>query len=114
MRVLIFGNGQSRRDYTYVDDIVSGIRAAMRLNLRYGIFNLGESAAITLLDLICALEEAMGMKAKLKFLPYQAGDMLITYADISRSCRVLGYDPKVPVHDGIKRFANWFLKSKAE
>ena len=107
----VFGDGQSRRDYTYVDDIVSGIRAAMRLNSRYGIFNLGESETITLLELIRALEEAMGMRARVKFLPYQAGDMLITYADISKSRRVLGYDPKVPIHDGIRRFANWFLES---
>ncbi len=109
----VFGDGHSRRDYTYVDDIVSGIRAALKLNPRYGVFNLGESATITLLDLIRELEEALSLKARLRYLPHQPGDMLITYADITRSREVLGYDPKVSIHDGIRRFAHWFLENKS-
>lgn len=108
----VFGDGQSRRDYTYVDDIVLGIRSAISLNPGYGIFNLGESETINLLDLIRALEEAMGLKARLKFLPQQPGDMLITYADISRSRRILGYEPKVPIREGLRRFVAWFLENK--
>ena len=108
----VFGDGQSRRDYTYVDDIVSGICAAIQLNPRYGIFNLGESETITLIDLIDALADALGTKARLEFLPPQPGDMLITCADITRSRKILGYDPKVPIRDGIRRFAEWFIGSR--
>ncbi len=110
----VFGDGHSRRDYTYVDDIVSGIRAAMMLNPRYEIFNLGESETITLLDLIALLEEAMGMKARLKFLPSQPGDMLVTYADIAKARRVLNYDPQVPVRDRIRRFTSCFLDTNSQ
>lgn len=107
--VPIFGNGQTRRDYTYVDDIVSGILAALDLNPRYEIFNLGESRTVSLLELISLLEKALGKKSRLTFLPPQPGDMSVTQADISRSQRVLGYQPKTSIEDGIRKFVAWFL-----
>jgi UDP-glucuronate 4-epimerase len=106
----VFGNGQSRRDYTYVEDIVSGILCALRVNPAYGVYNLGESSTISLLDLIRLIEEALGKKAELEFLPEQPGDMSITYADISRARREIGYAPTTPIESGIQKFADWFLK----
>jgi UDP-glucuronate 4-epimerase len=107
----VFGDGQSRRDYTYVEDVVSGILCALRVNPAYGIYNLGESSTISLLDLIRLIEAALGKKAELQFLPEQPGDMSITYADISRARREIGYAPTTPIESGIRKFADWFLKS---
>jgi len=107
----IFGKGDSRRDYTYVDDIVHGILAALRANPRFEIVNLGESQTITLMEVVEHLESVLGKKALLRFLPMQSGDMEITYADISHARKTLGYDPKTPFKDGIRRFADWFLSS---
>jgi UDP-glucuronate 4-epimerase len=108
----VFGNGESRRDYTYVEDIVSGILAALEVNPGFEIINLGESHTITLLELVGHLESALGRKALLRYLPDQAGDMAITYADISRARWLLGYNPTTPVRDGIRRFVQWFLESR--
>ena len=108
----VFGDGSSRRDYTYVDDIVSGVLAAVRTNPAFAIVNLGESQTVTLLELIRSLEEALGRKARLRFLPEQAGDMPITHADIGYARRLLGYDPSTPIHVGIRRFADWFVAAR--
>ncbi len=103
----VFGSGESRRDYTFVDDIVSGIVAALRVNPRFEIINLGESRTTTLLELIAQLEEALGRRALRRYLPDQPGDMKITFADISRARRILGYQPVTPIEEGIKTFAGW-------
>ena len=107
----IFGKGDSRRDYTYVDDVVSGILAAIDLNPGFEIINLGESETVTLMELVEQLESALGAKAAIRFLPVQPGDMDITYADITRARQLLGYDPKKPFKEGIRLFADWFLSS---
>jgi len=104
----IFGQGDSRRDYTYVEDIVSGIIGAMERNFPFEIFNLGESQTIPLMELVSSLEEALGIKARLRHLPEQTGDVQITYADISKARRMLGYNPQTPFKEGIRRFAEWF------
>ena len=106
----IFGEGDSRRDYTYVDDIVSGVLAAMEKNYPFEIFNLGESQTIPLMELVTSLEEVLGKKARLTRLPEQTGDMKVTYADISKSRKMLGYNPQTPFCDGIRLFADWFRK----
>ena len=103
-----YGDGDSRRDYTYVDDIVSGIMAAMEKSFPFEIFNLGESQTISLVELVANLEEAMGKKARLLRLPEQTGDMKVTYADISKARKMLGYNPQTPFRDGISIFADWF------
>ncbi|MDR1728420.1 MAG: GDP-mannose 4,6-dehydratase [Acidobacteriota bacterium] len=106
--VPLFGKGDSRRDYTYVGDIVSGVLAAMEKNFPFEIFNLGESQTVSLLELVASLEEALGKKARVKWLPEQTGDMKVTYADISKSRRLLGYDPRTPFREGIRLFTDWF------
>ncbi len=110
--VPVFGDGSSRRDYTYVDDIVQGILSSVRVNPSFAVVNLGESQTLSLLDLIRLLEGALGKKARLQFLPDQAGDMAITYADISRAREMLGYAPATPVQEGIREFAEWFVQTR--
>jgi UDP-glucuronate 4-epimerase len=109
--VPIFGSGESRRDYTYVEDIVSGILAAIEVNPGFEIINLGESQTISLIEMVRHLEDALGKKALLRFLPNQPGDMETTFADIERARRVLGYSPRKPFKDGIRLFADWFKKN---
>jgi UDP-glucuronate 4-epimerase len=108
--VPVFGEGDSRRDYTYVDDIVGGILGSLRLNPRYEVLNLGGSNTIGLIDLIRLLESALGREARIKHFPFQAGDMQITYADIKRARDLLGYNPATPISDGIRKFADWFIR----
>jgi UDP-glucuronate 4-epimerase len=108
----IFGAGDSKRDYTYVEDIISGILGAIEVNPRYEIINLGESQTITLMEVVEQLENVLGKKAKLRFLPNQPGDMEITYADISRARRLIGYNPQKSFREGIRLFADWFKNSR--
>jgi UDP-glucuronate 4-epimerase len=108
----IFGKGDSRRDYTYVEDIVSGILAAIEVNPRFDIFNLGESQTITLMELVEHLETALGKKARIRHMPVQAGDMDVTYADITHARQMLGYSPQKPVKEGIRLFADWFMRNR--
>jgi UDP-glucuronate 4-epimerase len=108
----VYGDGGSRRDYTYVDDIISGLVSALRVNPHFEIINLGESSTTTLLELISQLQTALGQKAVLRFLPDQPGDMRITYADIGRARRILGYQPTTPIAEGVRKFAAWFLQEQ--
>jgi UDP-glucuronate 4-epimerase len=110
--VPVFGDGTTRRDYTYVDDIVQGVLNSVRVNPNFAIINLGESQTISLLELIRLLEGALGRQARLQFLPEQAGDMAITYADITRAREILAYNPSTPIQEGIRRFAEWFLQAR--
>jgi len=106
----VYGDGSSRRDYTYIDDVVRGVLGALNAPPGYRIYNLGESATISLSDLITLLERATGRKANRRFLPLQPGDVPVTYADITRSRAEIGYDPKVPVAEGVERFVRWYRK----
>jgi UDP-glucuronate 4-epimerase len=107
-KIPLYGDGTSRRDYTYIDDIIGGIVGAIH-NLRgYDIFNLGESQTTPLRELISLIEQALGKKAKVEELPDQPGDVPITYADIGKARRALGYDPRVKVEEGVERFVRWF------
>jgi UDP-glucuronate 4-epimerase len=106
--VPVYGDGESRRDYTYIDDIVSGVLAALQVNPGFEIINLGEARTTTLLELISLLEKELGEKARCRFFPDQPGDMPITYADIGKARRILGYQPAVPMEEGIRRFVAWF------
>jgi len=108
-----YGDGSTRRDYTYVDDIVQGVMGA--LNYRrtpFEIFNLGESETTTLSELIVAIEETLGKKAEIERLPEQQGDMPLTCADIDKARALLGYSPRVKISEGIPKFVEWYLSHK--
>src|SRR5436305_12706781 len=109
-----FGDGTTRRDYTYIDDVIQGTMAALAYHgPSFDIFNLGERETIQLRDLMVAIENALGKKAKINRLPEQSGDMSLTCADISKARKLLGYNPKTKFQDGLPRFVHWFLKSRA-
>jgi UDP-glucuronate 4-epimerase len=107
-----FGDGTTRRDYTYIDDVIQGTMAALKYDgPLFDIFNLGESDTIQLKDLIAAIENALGKKAKVNRMPEQPGDMPLTCADISKARKLLGYNPTTRFNDGLPRFIEWFLRS---
>jgi UDP-glucuronate 4-epimerase len=107
-RVPLYGDGTSRRDYTYIDDIIEGVMGAVRNLGGYAIFNLGESQTVPLRQLVSLLEGALGKKAVVEELPEQPGDVPVTYADIGKARRLLGYDPQVGIEEGVERFVRWF------
>jgi len=104
----IFGDGSAGRDYTYYSDVVDGIMAALHYDCRFEIFNLGNSHPVDLNKLIETLETSLGREAVIQRLPDQPGDVPITYADISKAQRLLGYSPRVPFEQGIAEFVDWF------
>jgi UDP-glucuronate 4-epimerase len=107
-----FGDGSTRRDYTYIDDVIQGTMAALQHeDSLFNIFNLGENDTIQLKDLIAAIENALGKKAKINQLPEQPGDMPLTCADISKARKLLGYKPTTRFSDGLPRFIEWFLRN---
>jgi UDP-glucuronate 4-epimerase len=106
------GDGSSRRDYTYVDDIVQGIVAAMQAPRPYAIYNLGGAATTSLAELVALLERALGRPARLRRLPDQPGDVAITWADVALAERDLGYRCTTPIAAGIDRFCAWYLQAK--
>ncbi len=107
--IQMFGDGTARRDYTYIDDIIQGVRAAIDYDRsQYEIFNLGESQTIELRELISLLERSLDMHAIIDHQPMQPGDVPITFADISKSRELLGYSPTTKIADGIPKFVDWF------
>jgi UDP-glucuronate 4-epimerase len=106
--VEVFGDGSTARDYTYVDDVVQGVLACLDREFGFEVINLGESRAVAVRELVQLIEKAVGKKARIRQLPPQAGDVPITCADISKAKRLLGYNPRVGIEDGIQRFAEWF------
>ena len=106
--VPMYGDGSSRRDYTYIDDIVDGVLAALDRGQGYRIYNLGESATTTLARLIELIAGQLGVTPRIERRPEQPGDVPATWADISRAREELGYDPQVPVEEGIRRYVAWF------
>ena len=111
--VPFYGDGNTSRDYTYIDDIVNGISCALNTVDGYRIYNLGESRVINLKSLVEIIEKLLGKKAVLKFLPLQPGDVKTTYADISKAKKEIGYAPKFDIESGIREFINWYTLNKA-
>lgn len=97
-----------KRDFTYIDDIVDGVLRALDCEYGYEIFNLGKGSPDDLEEFISILEKHIGIKAKKKLLPMQAGDVMITYADTSKTEKMLGYKPSVTLDEGLKKFAEWY------
>lgn len=105
----VFGDGTTRRDYTYVDDIIDGVIAAINYNSsNYEVFNLGESRTVELNELISLLEKELDTDAIINRQPPQPGDVPQTFADISKARSLLGYDPKIQIEEGLHRFVEWF------
>jgi len=108
----IYGDGSSRRDYTYIDDIIEGVRKAMDYTATlYEVINLGNNQTVSLLEMVRTLEEALGIKAKLEFLPPQPGDVPQTWADMEKAERLLGFRPKIEFKKGIHNFVEWIKRS---
>jgi UDP-glucuronate 4-epimerase len=111
-RIPMFGDGSTGRDYTFVDDIVQGIVAALAYDCAYEVFNLGNSSPVTLRTLIETLETVLQVKAEIETLPDQPGDVPITYADISKARQMLGYAPQTPFPEGIAQFVHWYRSTQ--
>lgn len=106
--IQVFNEGKLKRDFTYIDDIVAGTIAAIDLGADCELFNLGNHQPVELLHFISILEKVLGKQAKMQMLPMQAGDVLMTYADITHSTDKLGYIPRTSLEDGIPRFVEWY------
>ncbi|MBI1321402.1 MAG: NAD-dependent epimerase/dehydratase family protein [Candidatus Hydrogenedens sp.] len=104
----MFGDGTTRRDYTYIDDIVDGLVRTIDRPRPYEVYNLGESDTTELRELIQLLGELLGVEPVIDHQPLQPGDVPLTYADISKARELLGYDPQVPIREGLRRYVEWF------
>jgi len=104
----IFNKGEMRRDFTYIDDIVEGIIAALTKEFEFEIINLGNNKPVDLDYFIKSLEKNMGKIAKKNYLEMQPGDVKETYADIEKAKRLLNFEPKTNIEDGLKKFVDWF------
>lgn len=113
-KISLFGDGSSRRDYTYIDDAIEGTRGALWREHGYEIYNIGESQTITLSQLIQSIEEKVGKKARVEYLPAQPGDVQRTFADIRKAGAKLGYQPKTGIQEGLTRFVRWYLDESSK
>jgi UDP-glucuronate 4-epimerase len=104
----VFNNGNMKRDFTYIDDIISGTRSSIEKNYKCEIFNLGNHKSEQLMDMIALLEQNLGKKAEINFLPMQLGDVHESYADIKLSNEKLGFKPKTSIKKGISKFMKWY------
>jgi UDP-glucuronate 4-epimerase len=112
----LYGDGSSRRDYTYIDDIVDGVEAALERGPASGfeIVNLGGARPVTLSELVSEIERATGRKARLDRQPLQPGDVPVTYASVEKAERLLGFRARVPLAEGIERSVRWFRERKVD
>ena len=100
--------GKIKRDFSYVDDIVCGITAALEKDLSYELINLGSGQSVELAKIINLIEKNLGLKAKKKFVKMQSGDLKATWADITKAKELLGYHPATTIEQGIKKFVEWY------
>ncbi len=110
----VFGDGSMERDFTYIDDIIDGVMASIEKCKGYEIYNLGESRPVRLDRLIAEIEKVLGKKAIIDRRPNQPGDVKRTFADISKAKKVLGYNPKTEITDGLAKFVQWFRQQVKE
>jgi len=113
-KVTLFGDGSSRRDYTYIEDAIEGTMGALGREHGYEIYNIGESQTISLSQLIQSIEEKIGKKARVEYLPPQPGDVERTYADIRQAGERLGYRPRTDIREGLARFIRWYLEEDSK
>jgi UDP-glucuronate 4-epimerase len=113
--IQVYGDGLAQRDFTFIDDILQGLLAAIDYQQSsFEIINLGESRTITVNQLIRLLEDSLGKKAIVEYHPPQAGDVPLTYANIEKARQLLGYNPTTPIEVGIGKFVEWFQQERQE
>lgn len=110
-QISMYGDGNSRRDYTYVTDIIAGICKSIEYCSDYDIYNLGESKTIELRELIQLISKCLGQEAKIRKLPIQPGDVPVTFADITKAKNEISYHPKVDIEQGVSQFVRWYKES---
>lgn len=110
--IKVFGDGSAKRDFTYIDDIVRGIILGLEKRFPFEIFNLGNSSPINILSFIKMLEKLLGKKAILMFEEKNTNEMLNTYANIEKAKKMLGFNPKTHIKDGLEIFVNWYKKNR--
>lgn len=108
--ITVFGDGESQRDYTFIDDIIQGIEKSITNLKGFNILNLGESQTISLAQLIKLIENALNKKAIIDRRPMQPGDVNKTYANIDKAISTIGYNPTTPISEGINKFVEWYKK----
>ena len=106
----LFNNGNMKRDFTFIDDIIQGIKLAIDKNYNYEIFNLGNNKSQNLMDVVNCIEKNLNKKANINYLPIQPGDVKRTNADIKKTTELLGFKPTTNIKTGIKSFIDWFLE----
>jgi UDP-glucuronate 4-epimerase len=106
----LFGDGTTRRDYTFIGDIIRGVRSAIAYDRTpYEVINLGNNQTVTLIEMVHTLESVLGRAANIEWRPAQLGDVPQTWANIDKAQRLLGYAPRTPFDEGVRRFAEWYL-----
>ena len=108
--IILFGDGSMKRDFTFVSDIVNGIKKSLEKEFEFEIINLGNNKPITVKELIELIEKTIGKKASTKSTAIPNGDVPITYADISKAKKLLGWEPETSVEEGLKQFSEWYLE----
>ena len=108
--IKVFNYGRNRRDFTYIDDVTTGVLAALTVDKldKYEIINLGNNQPVELMDFINSLEDLSGLKAIKEMVPAQPGDVVATFASIDRASRKLGFKPSTPLKDGLRQFIRWY------
>jgi UDP-glucuronate 4-epimerase len=110
--IVLFGDGCSKRDHTFIDDIIDGVAAALNRCRGYEVYNLGNSKVVSLKRLVEVIEQACGKKVKIAWQPDQPGDVPITFADVSKAQRDLGYSPATDIEAGVQRFVEWYREEQ--
>lgn len=106
--ITLYNNGNMKRDFTYIADVVHGVVAAIKKPLGFCVLNIGNNKPVKLIEYIRAIENASGKKAVINFKPLQAGDVVDTHADIRKARKFLGYNPKTGIKEGMKKFVEWY------
>jgi UDP-glucuronate 4-epimerase len=111
-KIIVYGKGETFRDYTYIDDVVNGIINTISLNSNYEIINLGNNQPTKLIDLIGMIENITNKKAKIEFEPLPKGDVPATYADIDKASELINFSPKIKLEIGLQKFYNWYISNR--
>ena len=106
--IQVFNHGKMQRDFTYIDDIINGVRASIEKNYPCEVFNLGNNRCENLMDMIGYIEKGLGKKAVINFMDIQPGDIEKTFADIDHARKKLNYEPKTSIPEGIPKFIEWY------